>query len=96
MAGITRKLSYNEMCEFIDKNRMVIKKLYQSDLTAKKIAENQNIHFDGNWSKALLRELGPKGKGLGGARPGAGNKKGIKFCEFSGKKLSKDHACDTQ
>lgn len=75
MAGITRKLSYNEMVDYIEKNRSTIKKMYNSDMTSRKIAENQNIHYDNNWQKALLRTLGPKGKGLGGARPGAGRKK---------------------
>lgn len=73
--AVTRKLSYSEMIDYIEKNKLIIKKMYKSDMTAAKIAENQNIHYDNNWQKALLRTLGPKGKGLGGARPGAGRRK---------------------
>jgi len=52
----------------------------KKDLTARKVAENQNIAYNNNFQKALLRVFGTKGKGLGGSRQGSGNKKGIKFC----------------
>lgn len=77
---LTKKLSYSEAIAYIDKNKSLLKSLYfDKDLTARLVAENQNIHYDQNWQKAILRVLGKKGLGLGGPRPGSGNKKG-KYC----------------
>lgn len=79
--GILRKLSYTEALDYVEKNKRVIRPLYfDKDLTAKKIAENQNVSYDANFQKALFKVMGPKGKGHGGSRPGAGNKPGIEFC----------------
>ncbi|MBK8737652.1 MAG: hypothetical protein IPL98_17765 [Saprospiraceae bacterium] len=44
-------------------------------MTARKVAENQNIYYDNNFQKALLRVCGSKGMGLGGSRIGSGKKK---------------------
>lgn len=90
--NITKKLSYSEAVEYVEKNKYAIKKLYsEADATARKIAENQNVHYDQNFQKALLKVLGPKGKGLGGSRQGSGMKKGTKLCPLCGKKMSSNH-----
>lgn len=92
--GLRRKLSYSEMMDYIDKNKALFKKLFLADnMTAKKVAENQNIEFDQNFSKALMRSLGKKTDGHGGARVGSGNKKGTKFCPTCGKKWTAGHTC---
>lgn len=90
--NLTKKLSYSEARDYIEKNKISLRKLYkEADATARKIAENQNIHYDSNFQKALFNVLGPKGKGLGGARHGSGNKRGTKFCPLCGKKMSATH-----
>lgn len=74
--SIKRVLDYTQALEYIERNRPLFKQLYiKLDMTARKVAENQNIAFDNNFQKALLRAFGPKGKGHGGARPGSGQKK---------------------
>lgn len=94
---LKRKLTYAEAYELVYKNKKLFKELYiDKDLTSKKVAENQNIQFDNNFAKVLLRVLGAKEMGHGGKRPGSGNKKGIKFCSKCGKKLDKQHACRVQ
>lgn len=76
---IQRKLTYSEAVSEIQKNLSMYKKLYiERGMSAKKVAENQNIFPDNNWAKALCRLL-PKNMGHGGARQGAGNKKGIRL-----------------
>lgn len=80
--NLTKKLSYSEAMDFIERNKAAVKLFYiTKNLTARITAEKLNVHYDANWQKALLRTFGEKGAGLGGARQGAGNKKGIKFCE---------------
>lgn len=74
--ALTRFLDYSAAVDYIEKYKLVFKKLYiTNNLTARKVAENQNIHYDANFQKALLRVLGKKGMGLGGARIGSGQKK---------------------
>ena len=69
-------ISYSEALDYVTKNEAVFKLLYiKKDMTAKKVAENQNIFYDNNFAKALLRVCGKKGLGQGGARVGAGQKK---------------------
>lgn len=76
--GILRKLAYAEAMTEIEANLALYKQLYiKRGMTARKVAENQNIQFDANFSKALHRLL-PKSMGHGGARVGSGNKKGWK------------------
>ena len=78
--NLTKFLSYSECLQHIEKNIKLFKDLYiTKDLTARKVAENQNIFYDQNFQKALLRVCGNKGLGLGGKRQGLGNKKGT-FC----------------
>lgn len=85
-----------EIRDFIIKNRAVFYNLYiQKDLTAKKVAENQNIEYNNAFQKALLQVLGRKGKGLGGVRQGAGNKKGIRFCGTC-RQVLKNCKCDDE
>ena len=84
---LRKKLTYSEAKTLISQNIKLFKKLYISkNLTARKIAENQNIHFDNNFQKALLRVLGKKKAGWGGRRENSGNKKGIRFCKICKKK----------
>jgi hypothetical protein len=74
---ILRKFSsYQECLEFVEYNKVIFKTLYiKRDMTARKVAENQNIYYDNNFQKALLRVCGSKGMGLGGSRIGSGKKK---------------------
>jgi len=65
-----------EAREWVSLNIQTIRPLYfELDLTASQIADKFGINYDNNFQKALLRELGKKGKGLGGARTGSGNRK---------------------
>jgi len=76
------------MIIFVKENKARLSKLYiDKDLSARGLAERNNIFFDQNWAKALFRVLGSKNKGLGGARDGSGNKKGIRFCGVCKKQL---------
>jgi len=68
-----------EAREVVEGRKKAIKPLYKK-LTARRIAENQNLEYNNFFQKALIQVLGPKGMGLGGTRENAGNKKGIKFC----------------
>lgn len=78
--NLLKILTYSEALTEIEKNLQLYKHLYlERDMTARKVAENQNIKFDNNFQKALLRAVGSKGKGLGGRRLGSGNKKGVRF-----------------
>lgn len=75
--NLRRFLDYSDALDYVTKNQRIFKKLYiTDDMTARKVAENQNIFYDNNFQKALLRVCGRKGKGLGGSRPGSGNKPG--------------------
>lgn len=77
--GIKRILAYNEAMSEIEQNIALYKNLYiKKGMTARKVAEKQNIAFDQNWAKALNRIL-PKNLGHGGSRPGSGNKKGVRL-----------------
>lgn len=90
MPNLRKLLSYSDARQFCEDNIATLKRLYlDQDMTAKKVAENQNIHYDNNFQKALLRVVGSKNKGLGGPRPGSGNKKGIRFCGKCRQKLNK-------
>jgi hypothetical protein len=72
-------LTYAQAKKEIENNHIVYKSLYiLQGLTARKVAENQNIHYDNNFQKAMCRAF-PKKMGLGGKRPGSGNKKGVKL-----------------
>ena len=72
---LTKKLSYSEAIEEIESNRALYKMLYVTrGMTARKVAENQNIAYDNNFQKALCRVF-PKKMGWGGFRIGSGQKK---------------------
>jgi len=74
--NLRKFLTYTDCLDYVEQNKAVFKMLYiQQKMSAKKVAENQNIHFDNNFQKALLRVLGKKGMGKGGARVGSGQKK---------------------
>ena len=76
--GVLKKLVGVENDEHIADNKAVFIQLYfKKNMTARKVAENQNIEFSPSFAKALVRVLGTKGMGLGGARLGAGNKGNI-------------------
>ena len=78
--NLKKILTYAECLNYIENNRKLITDLYiTKNLTARLVAENQNIFYDQNFQKALLRVCGTKGVGLGGSRQGSGNKKGA-FC----------------
>lgn len=86
--NLTKKFTYSQAVQFIESNKATVKRLYiGKDLTGRIVAEKLNISYSNSFQKALLRVLGAKGKGLGGARLGSGNKKGIKFCHVCRKKL---------
>lgn len=86
--NLRKKLTYKQAMEYCTTHLKTLEEMYlTNDMTARKVAENQNIHYDNNFQRALLRTVGRKGKGLGGARPGSGNKKGVKFCPTCKKKL---------
>lgn len=73
---LKRFLTYSDALDHVTRNFTLFKRLYITEnMTARKVAENQNIHFDNNFQKALLRTFGTKGMGKGGARPGSGQKK---------------------
>lgn len=73
---LKRFLDYAAAIDYIRKNEALFKRLYiTQNMTARKVAENQNIQFDNNFSKALLRIFGKKTSGWGGSRPGSGQKK---------------------
>ena len=80
--GLRKKFdNESQIREWILDNIPLLKKLYlKKDMTARKVAENQNVTFDKRIPKLFHRILGSKGRGLGGSRLGSGNKKGIKFC----------------
>lgn len=66
--------------DFIRENEAAIRREYiKKDLTARLTAERFNVQHNQFWTKAL-HDIMPKGKGWGGTRQGAGNKKGIQFC----------------
>lgn len=74
--NLLKNFSYSEAVDHVTRNEALFKTLYiKKDMTARKVAENQNIAYDANFQKALIRVLGTKGKGLGGARIGSGQKK---------------------
>lgn len=76
--NLRKFLTYTDALDYIEQNRAVFKILYiQQGMTARKVAENQNIFYDNNFQKALLRVLGTKGVGKGGARLGSGQKKKV-------------------
>ena len=60
---ILRKfLTYSDCEACIEQNKAVFKLLYITrDMTARKVAENQNIEYTPNFQKALLRVVGKKG-----------------------------------
>ncbi len=90
MANLRKLKTYKEVHEFISGNRVLIGEMYlDKDMSARNIAENQNIHFTQNFATVLLRTFGKKGAGHGGARVGSGNKLGIRFCGSCRKTLSK-------
>lgn len=69
-------MTSKEAREWASLNIQTIRPLYlDADMTAAQIAEKFGIHYDNNFQKGLFRELGPKGKGLGGARVKSGNRK---------------------
>ncbi|MBA4852081.1 hypothetical protein [Emticicia sp. BO119] len=71
---LLKTLTYSQICDFLIANEKDAKSLYlDRDFTAKQIAEHFKIVYNNNFQKACLRVLGEKGKGLGGARQGAGN-----------------------
>lgn len=73
---LKRFLTYSDALEHIERNEALFRLLYvKQNLTARKVAESQNIHYDSNFQKALFRTFGPKGMGHGGARVGSGQKK---------------------
>lgn len=73
---LKRFLSYTDALEHIERNEALFRLLYvKQNLTARKVAESQNTHYDANFQKALFRTFGPKGMGHGGARVGSGQKK---------------------
>lgn len=83
-----KRMTQPQAVEHIEANLAVFKRLYiTQDMTARKVAENQNIEFDQEFAKALFRVFGPKGKGLGGARLGSGNKRGVVLCSVCRKKV---------
>lgn len=74
--NLRKFLAYEDCVEYVERNKALFTRLYKiENMTAKKVAENQNIHYDNNFQKALLRVCGKKGLGLGGARVGSGKKK---------------------
>lgn len=71
-----------DITRWIRENESTLRFLYfDKNMTARKVAENQNVHFDQRFAKVLARELGKKGMGLGGMRIGSGNKKGVEWCD---------------
>ncbi|MEM6699030.1 MAG: hypothetical protein AAF847_00120 [Bacteroidota bacterium] len=83
-----RKLNRKEFLYLVREERHLYENLYiRRDLTAKKVAENQNIHYESWVNKVLHQVFGNKGKGHGGRRANSGNKKNIKFCRGCKKKI---------
>lgn len=73
---LKRTLSYSQMADFLLKNTKEASDLYfDKEFTARELAEHYKIIYNVNFQKACIRVLGVKGKGLGGSRTGAGNRK---------------------
>jgi len=73
--------TYRDVEDYVQDNLTTIRQLYiKDDLTARKVAEKLNVQYTKFFARSLFRHCGAKGKGLGGKRQGAGNKKGIRFC----------------
>lgn len=69
-----------------EQERKTTERLYKTQgLTAKETAKAMGVTWLEGLEKLFHRRLGPKGAGHGGARPNAGNKKGIQFCQDCGK-----------
>lgn len=65
-----------------------VKRLYLAqDMTAREVCTSLGIPYSTQVQKYLHREH-PKNKGHGGARPGSGNKKGIRFCGYCRRQLA--------
>lgn len=79
--GKRRKLTRKEFLCLVREQQPIYKELYiDRGLTARKVAENQNIHYEVWTPKVLFSVLGSKQLGHGGKRQNSGNKKGIHFC----------------
>lgn len=86
--NLVKKLTYAEAVAFVNENDIQIKKYYlEKDLSARRVAERLNIFYDNNFQKALIRRIGKKEQGLGGARENSGNKKGVQWCKVCRKKI---------
>lgn len=73
---LKRTMSYSQMTDFLLQNSKEAGDLYfDKDFTARELAEHYKIIYNSNFQKACIRALGVKGKGLGGSRTGAGNRK---------------------
>jgi hypothetical protein len=75
MSSLKKTLSYSQINDFLLQNTKEASDLFfKKDFTARELAEHFNIVYNQNFQKASIRVLGVKGKGLGGARVGSGNR----------------------
>lgn len=83
-----KKLTRKEFNNLVRENMKLYKELYfNRDLTARQVAESQNILYEDWIPRVLYQVLGSKKKGYGGKRQNSGNKKGIRFCGGCRKKI---------
>lgn len=72
--SLKRLLTYMECVDLLEKNFHKAKDLYiTQDKTARQVAGELGIIHNKAFQKACMAVFGLKGKGLGGARVGAGN-----------------------
>lgn len=73
---LKKALTYSTALDFLQQHFSTAKNLYiNRDYTARQLAEHLKVVYDNNFQKACIKAFGVKGKGLGGARMGSGNKK---------------------
>ena len=87
---LTNILTFDAAVDYLfDQEEKTTKRLYlEKDMTAREVCKVMGLEkfYNPNMQKYFFRRLGAKGKAWGGARPGSGNKPGVKFCAVCRKK----------
>ena len=87
---LTNILTFDDALTYLFKEQeKTTKRLYlKQDMTAREVCKVMGLEkfYNSNMQKHFFRQLGRKGKGWGGSRPGSGNKPGVQFCAVCRKK----------
>ena len=74
-------MKFENLTERVKSKAEIVQALYLSlDWTVRQVCKEFGWPYSQKLQKFFYRYFGPKGKGWGGARKGAGNKKGVEFC----------------